>query len=370
MKINTKWLLLLLLVLVTQLSYAQINQDSLKALTDQYLKINPEASGVIAAVDIPGKTRWKYSAGHLGISKEKKINGEEQFIAASITKTFIAACILLQEEEGLLSLKDKVIDYLEPAVIRELTTYRGKSYEKELTIEHLLRHTSGIFDYLNEGQVHLEAYKNYPDKTYSLEDRIAIALEVGSANNRIGKYHYSNTNYILLGMITEKIDGSTIADILDTRVIKPLGLKNTSLNPDKDRLPKMLKGYYTNWDLTSFTLNFNKQNSAGGILTTVDDLILFGKGIFTGRLFKSKNTLAKMLDFKKGYGLGVMQFERTAKTGGVIGHSGFDPGYTCYLAYLEKPNITVVTVINQSELRVVMPAYLIVKTVHLIKEGL
>lgn len=345
-------------------------KEELISLTEEYLKINPEASGVIAAVDYPEVLDWKYSVGHVGQENEKKVQGNELFIAASITKTFVAVCILQLEEEGLLSLENKVIQYLDEQTIAALTKFQGKSYEKELTLEHLLRHTSGINDYLNKGQVHLDAYKNEPDWQYSLQERIDIALKLTPSINKLGKYKYSNTNYILLGMIAEKVENKTIADIIDDRIIEPLELQNTTLQPSKGRLPNMLKGYYTNWDLTSFTLNFNFMNSAGGILTNVEDLVLFSQGLFSGKLFRSKATLERMLEFKKGYGLGVMLFDKSGRTGKIMGHSGFDPGYTCYLIYMEKQDTTIVTVINQSELKVVMPAFLIVKTVHAIKKGL
>ncbi|WP_299531764.1 serine hydrolase [Ulvibacterium sp.] len=345
-------------------------QKELMALTDEYLRINPEASGVIASVSYPNATNWKYSPGHVGRDGNTPLSGNEKFIAASITKTFVAACILQQEEEGLLSLDDKVIQYLDESTIKNLTEYNGKSYEQELTLEHLLRHTSGIFDYLNKGQVHLNGYENDPEREYTLQERIDFALELGAATHKLGKYGYSNTNYILLGMIAEKVDNANIADIIERRIIVPLGLKNTSLQPSDDVIPQMFKGYYTDWDLTKFTLHFNKMNPAGGILTTTDDLTVFAQGLFRGKLFKSEATLPKMLDFKKGYGLGVMLFDKSKRTGRVMGHSGFDPGYTCYLTYLENQDITVVTVINQSELVVTMPAFLIVKIVHLLKTGL
>lgn len=340
------------------------------SLTDEYLRINPEASGVIASVSYPNSDDWKYSTGNTGRDGASPLSGDERFIAASITKTFVATCILQQQEEGLLSLNDKVIEYLDASMIKKLTEYQGKSYERELTLEHLLRHTSGIFDYLNKGQVHLKGYKNHPEREYSLQERIDFALELGAATHKLGKYGYSNTNYILLGMIAEKVEKATIADIIERRIIVPLGLKNTSLQPSDDLLPQMFKGYYTDWDLTRFTLHFNKMNPAGGLLTTTDDLTVFAQGLFRGQLFQSKATLRQMLDFKKGYGLGVMLFDRSKKTGRVMGHSGFDPGYTCYLAYLEDLDITVVTVINQSELVVKMPAFLIVKLVHQLKTGL
>jgi len=345
-------------------------KEELISLTDEYLKINPEASGVMTAVDYPEVLDWKYSVGHIDQKKDEKLQGNELFIAASITKTFVAVCILQLEEEGLVSLEDKVTQYLDKQTIAALTKFEGKSYEKELTLEHLLRHTSGINDYLNKGQVHLDAYINEPDRKYSLQERIDIALKLTPSTNKLGKYHYSNTNYILLGLIAEKVENKTIADIIDNRIVKPLKLQNTSLQPSEDIRPRMLKGYYTDWDLTSFTLNFNFMNPAGGILTNVNDLLLFSQGLFRGKLFRSKVTLDKMLNFKKGYGLGVMLFDKSGKTGKIMGHSGFDPGYTCYLIYLEKQDATVVTVINQSELKVVMPAFLIVKTVHAIKKSL
>ncbi len=373
-KMKNRLQLLLVACALGLLYFGQAQQlpksENLEALADEYLQVNPEASGVIAAIGSSRSESWKYSKGHKGFEREIPLSGEEAFIAASITKTFVAVCILQLEEEGKLSISDKVIQYLDKEKLRRLSLYKGTSYENKITVEHLLRHTSGIFDYLNETQTHLEAYKSHPERTYTLEDRLAIALDVGSATNRPGEYHYSNTNYILLGMILEKLEQKDIASVIEERIILPLSLKNTSLQPKEEILPKMIKGYYTDWDLTHFTYYFNRQNPAGGILTNVDDLLIFGNAVFSGKLFKKPETLEKMLDFQKGYGLGVMQFEKNRKTGRVIGHSGFDPGYTCYLAYVEKPQLTVVTVVNQSELRVNMPAFLIVKMVHLIKERL
>ncbi len=368
-----KFLFLSFFLLVTTHLSAQkkdtlsFSKQSIGYLADEYLAINPQASGVIVAIDYPGKLSWRYATGHRSMEKIKPLNGDEPFIAASITKIFISVIILQMQEEAKLSIEDKVIQYLDPDLIRQLTTFGGNSHEEVLTIEHLLRHTSGISDYLNKTQTHLNGYRNAPDKVYSFKDRMQIALKVPSSQ-KFGKYHYSNTNYLLLGMIVEKIDQMNASAILDKRIFTPLKLENSSLMPSKTILPQMLKGYYTDWDLTSFSFHFNKGNTAGGLLTTTADLLKFGKSVFTGALFKSKATLARMLEFEKGYGLGVMQFEKSKKAGRVIGHSGFDPGYTCYLAYLEKLNTTVLTLINQSELEVIMPAFLLVKIIHLIKK--
>ncbi|WP_461442730.1 serine hydrolase domain-containing protein [Maribacter sp.] len=364
--------IVILLLLLTAMSplrgqLSEAIESELILLTDEYVKINPEASGAILAIYRKDSLPWTYSSGYKSIKKEISLQGNERFIAASITKTFVAVCMLQLEEEGLLSLEDKVFNYLDESILKQLTLFKGKSYEKQLTIRHLLQHTSGIEDYLDNGKVHLLAYQNEPNRQYTLQDRIAIALKVGSASTKLGTYHYSNTNYILLGLIAQKVTGEDIATILDKRIIQPLHLSNTALRSSKNVLPSMLKGYYTDWDLTAFTLHFNQNNPAGGILTSVHDLLVFGDAVFSGSLFKSTTTLEKMLDFKKGYGLGAMLFGKSKKTGKIVGHSGFDPGYTCYLLYLEKLKTTVVTVINQSELKVVMPAFLAVKTVAQLK---
>ncbi|MEO0572868.1 MAG: serine hydrolase domain-containing protein [Bacteroidota bacterium] len=342
----------------------------LKQLTNEYLALNEEASGAMLRVHQPGKLDLGYSVGFKGIQKKERLSGKEPFIAASITKTFIAVCLLKLVEEGRLHLEDKVIKYIDGSIIEKLTKYEGKSYEHQLTIEHLLRHRSGIHDYLNKGQVHLDGYKERPHKNYSLEDRLDIALSNGTAVNKINTYFYSNTNYILLGMIIEKIEKRAIDEVVKTRICDPLGLDNTTLNPSSTVVQTMWRGYYTDWDLTSFTLEFNKGNPAGGILTTADDLIKFGQGLFNGILFQDRDSLKLMLDFQKGYGLGLMLFDKSRKTGKIVGHSGFDPGYTCYLIHLETPNITLVTAINQSELKVKMPAFLPVKAVAAIKKAM
>lgn len=357
-------------------SQKNTSKDELKAeiisLSDEYLRLHQQASGGITRVSSPDSLEFVYAYGYHSKDRSEPLHGDELFIAASITKTFLAVCVLQQMEEKLITLEDKVVNYIDKDILRKLTLYRGHSYENELTIAHLLRHQSGIVDYLNKGAVHRNGLNTSPNRNYTLKERLEYAIRVGdnSAVSKPGKYHYSNTNYILLGIIAEQLEKKNISQIFEERIIKPLGLANTSLHPENNSLEKMFKGYFEDRDLTRFTLEFNKENPAGGILTNVDDLVTFGRAVFKGKLFRYNETLKKMLDFEGGYGLGVMQFEKSRKTGRVIGHSGFDPGYTSYLIYLEDVDTCFVTVINQSELRVEMPAFLVVKIVAAFKKYL
>ncbi len=349
-----------------------ILKEEIISLSDEYLRLHQQASGGITRISYHDSLEFVYAYGYNGQDRVEALHGDELFIAASITKTFLAVCILQQMEEKLLALDDKVANYIDKDILKKLTLYKGRSYENELTIAHLLRHQSGIVDYLNKGVVHLNGLNTTPNRNYTLKERLDYAIRIGenSAVNTPGKYHYSNTNYILLGIIAEQLEQKAISQIFEERIIRPLGLANTSLHPENNSLEKMFRGYFEDRELTRFTMEFNKENPAGGILTNVDDLVIFGRAVFNGKLFKYDETLKKMLDFEGGYGLGVMQFEKSRKTGRVIGHSGFDPGYTSYLIYLEDVDACIVTVINQSELRVEMPAFLVVKIVAAFKKYL
>lgn len=341
-----------------------IRKDTAASYSRQYLAFNPEASAVLLSISFAGDSSWYFAEGVTRQKGSTSATSSNRFMAASITKTFVATVILKLEEEGRLALSDLANTYLDSEMLRSLTTYKGRSYEEKITIENLLRHTSGIQDYLNEGKVHLNGYENDPYKKYVAHERVDLAVEMGEAVSKPGKYHYSNTNYILLGMIAEQILKKDIATILNEYIFDPLSLGATTLAMTEQDSVDMIHGYYTDWDLTRFVLNFNRMNAAGGLLTNQKDLITFMHALFRGELFQKSGTLSKMLDFQKGYGLGVLLYEKSAKLGRVYGHSGFDPGYTTYLAYIESRDICIIATINQSELRVQKPAFLIYKLVQ------
>ncbi|BBJ37706.1 hypothetical protein SSPO_004240 [Streptomyces antimycoticus] len=213
----------------------------------------------------------------------------EKFRIASVTKTFTATVLLGLEAEGRISLDDSVERWL-PGVVR------GKGYRPgNITVRRLLNHTSGIFDYnMDKGFRTLYAGDEFDRNRHtrwSPEELVDIALahppnfqpEQGSRPGRPGRWDYSDTNYILAGMIAEKATGGTYAQAVERLVIRPLGLRGMSVPDTSPRLPAPHARHYSTLfedgpeakvrDVTEFspTVAF----SAGQMISTVGDVNTF-----------------------------------------------------------------------------------------------
>lgn len=305
--------------------------------------------GVIAQVrDARGV--WDGRAGVGDLVSERPRSTAEKFRVASVTKTFTATVLLGLEAEGRISLDDSVAEWL-PGVVR------GKGYRPgNITVRHLLNHTSGIFDYnMDEGFRALYAGDEFDRNRHirwSPEELVDIALahppnfqpEQGSRPGRPGRWDYSDTNYVLAGMVVEKATGGTYAQAVERLVVRPLGLRGTSVPGTSPRLPAPHARHYSTLfedgpeakvrDVTEFspTVAF----SAGQIVSTVEDVNTFLSELLAGELLppaQQRQLLdAVHVDGDKGhggpqdrYGLGIRHFE--LKEGcWAWGHGGMIPG--------------------------------------------
>lgn len=304
--------------------------------------------GVIARVrDARGV--WDGRAGVGDLVAERPRSTSEKFRIASVTKTFTATVLLRLEAEGRLSLDDSVEEWL-PGVVR------GKGYRPgDITVRHLLNHTSGIFDYnMDDGFRALYAGDEFDRNRHtrwSPEELVDIALahpanfqpEQGSRPGRPGRWDYSDTNYIV-GMVIEKATGGTYAQAVERLVIRPLGLRGTSVPGTSPRLPAPHARHYSTLfedgpeakvrDVTEFspTVAF----SAGQMISTVADVNTFLSKLLAGVLLppaQQRQLLdAVHVDGDKGhggpqdrYGLGIRHFK--LKQGcWAWGHGGMIPG--------------------------------------------
>ncbi|MFF7733976.1 serine hydrolase [Streptomyces sp. NPDC007984] len=305
--------------------------------------------GVIAQVrDARGV--WNGRAGVGDLVAERPRNTGEKFRIASVTKTFTATVLLRLEAEGRLSLDDSVSEWL-PGVMR------GKGYRpRSITVRHLLNHTSGVFDYNADGGFRaLYAGAEFDRNRHirwSPQELVDIALahppnfqpEQGSRPGRRGRWDYSDTNYVLAGMIVEKATGGTYAQAVERLVIRPLGLRGTSVPGTSPRLPAPHARHYSTLfedgpaaqvrDVTEFspTVAF----SAGQMISTVEDVNTFLSKLLAGELLppaQQRQLLdAVHVDGDKGhgspqdsYGLGIRHFQ--LKDGcWAWGHGGMIPG--------------------------------------------
>lgn len=313
----------------------------LQARLDQW-RTSHRAPGVAAAVRLPDGSRWIGTSGKRVVGKPgKPVRSHTPFAVASLTKTFMAALVLQLREEGHLWLGTRISTWL-PNYPRA----------NRITVEMLLNHRSGIFDYF--------AHPRYESKVFGRPThrwRVSQILALrGPHYCKPGRcYRYSNTNYVLLGQIVRKITGKSAAVNIRTRFLKPLGLSDTWFQGQEPIETYAAKGYWTKakgWrgfsDGTRFRPNTSGAtvaNAAGAMLSSVRDISDWQDALLGGDVLEP-GSLERMLDFhpKSGYGLGMRYARLDGRLG--IGHGGSLRGYVSVMYRLPREDLDVVILTN------------------------
>ncbi|MFI6011539.1 serine hydrolase domain-containing protein [Streptomyces sp. NPDC051243] len=230
----------------------------------------------------------------------------DHFRAGSITKSFIATVVLQLAAEGRLSLADTVERHL-PGLVR------GAANDgRALTLRSLLTHTSGLYDFTADtgGTVPVTPLQ-----------AVRIALTHPPAEH--GGYSYSNTNYVLLGLVIEQVTGRSYATEAEHRIIAPLGLTGTSFPGSRTALPFPHGRAYATDGTDVTDLDPRVAGAAGELVTTLADLDRFYSALLGGRLLPS-HWLREMLDARTAhgsYGMGLIPVKLPCGTV-VWGHNG------------------------------------------------
>ena len=264
---------------------------------------------VAVGVSVDAQLGWSGASGPAR-DGHTPLSGATPFAIASVTKTFTAAVVLQLVEEGRIRLDALVTEYLP-----ELTLARG------VTVEQLLSHTSGIADLLGPMRDRLNAE---PSRIWQPAEVVAL---VGPSRFAPGSaWGYSNTNYVIAGMLVEKVTGSPFADELARRVTGPLKLQGTGFSPTV-AFPNLLGRSWASAFWTSAALDSNAA-----------DLVRWGDALYGGAIL-GPSSLQRMLAFNgDGYGLGAERYV----VGGLLGygHSGLLRGYTTLLVHLPEAHLT------------------------------
>jgi D-alanyl-D-alanine carboxypeptidase len=304
--------------------------------------------GMVLWIDAPGY-RFEGAGGLADLMDDTPMPPEGAFRIGSITKMFTAAVIVQLAEDGVLTLDDPLALWL-PETAEQLP------YGDQITLRHLLTHTSGLFNVVEH-----EAY--YAD----LFAEMVIDEEAGSVtlacvqrdpHDTLARYvygkdaqfepgarwSYSNTNYTLLGMVVEAAAEMPLAEAYRTRIFEPLGMASTFLDCYEDPLIEVIHGYTGFGDaITDVTeLHESVGWSAGGLVSTAPDLIAFARGLFGGALFDDPESLVAMTTPAPGssYGLGIALQEET------MGHAGGIAGFRSVLNYAPEFDAVVVMLYN------------------------
>ncbi|MER7013354.1 serine hydrolase domain-containing protein [Saccharopolyspora sp. NPDC000359] len=265
------------------------------------------------------------SAGTSVISAFRPIGSTDHYRIASQTKTFVAVVTLQLVDEGKVGLDDPIERYL-PGVVS------GNGYDgNTITVRQLLQHTSGIPTN--------EAPNPAPsaDGTYALEELIRDGLSLPPASAPGEQFHYSNTNFQLIGMMIEEVTGTSVGEQVTSRVIEPLGLADTSYPEAGDRsIPAPLVNGYIGgrvppfhfWvDGTAWEPSFF--GPAGSMISTQQDLTRFYQAVVGGELM-SPESRAEMLKTVPAHdgasGLGILSYTLSCGVE-TWGHNGIVQGY-------------------------------------------
>jgi len=249
---------------------------------------------------------------------------EMVFRVGSLTKQFTAAAILLLEEKGKLKLADTIDKYLPDY---------PKKQASNITIEHLLTHTSGIFSYTS-----IPGYMNSDElrRHLSTAELIDVFKDLQPDFAPGEKWQYSNSGYVLLGGIIEEVSRISYEDFIQENIFDKLGMRNSHYGSHTKIIPNRASGYeFFSTDMTNARfLSMTQPHAAGSILSNVDDFATWNRALFSGQIL-SKTSLQRMTSRVKlnsgeehgyGYGLGIREInghKMFAHGGGIFGFATF-----------------------------------------------
>lgn len=334
--------------------------------------------GVVLAVTIPGEGEWMGFNGVSDLEKETPIAPDHQFRVGSITKTFTAMLILQLAEEEKLTLDD----FLNDSFPNGLKTPDGTKITvpngDKITIRHLLNHTSTVQNFTNT-DVWFDAYINEPEKQREPEELVNFAVTevdhgIEGFRQVLGEdyatipgkdWYYSNTNFVLLGLIAEEKSGNRWEDEIRNRFIEKLGLQNTIVPEMGQADMADVSDHYAHgyWNLKAQATHDAESDdhltqrdvtdpsatwSSGNIISTVEDLKRWMTAIVEGELlnFAYEDEQFTLVDsvFGAKIGLGIVQLPTYSN----FEHRGQIGGYDAGMFYDIDANAMVVTFSNRS----------------------
>ena len=256
---------------------AQINPEEQAKIDSIFSQWDhPNSPGVAIGIVKDGKLVYSKGYGMANLDYGIPISGTSKFYIASMAKQFTAACIALLAIEGKIDLDDEVHAYI-PELPR---------YGKVITIRNLVHHTSGLRDYLELMYLSGTSFEDY----FTIEDGIQLLGRQSNVNFSPGEKHsYSNSGYILLAEIVNRVSGMTIREYADRNIFKPLGMNDTFFNDDHSQIiNNRVVSYRKESDtFKRYVQNFDALGD-GNLITTIKDLYLWDQNFYRPKVGGAK----------------------------------------------------------------------------------
>lgn len=269
--------------------------------------------------------------GQINGTEKKPLTAASRFRIGSITKMFTAAMIFQLVEEGTLKLTDTLEKFF-PLIPNA----------DKITIAHILAHRSGIHDSILDRKLRRSPVTDAITK----EEMLALIVKGTPDFEPDSKHLYSNSGYLVLGLILEKVTGKPYAEYLSERITSKIGLRDTYLATGTIDVNKNEALTYMNigsgWQPVPET-HPSLLFSAGAIVSTPDNLVTFIRALFDGKIVSQKS-LDQMKTIRDGEGMGMEPFNFSGKT--FYGHTGGGDNYGAWLAYLPEEKLAIAYTAN------------------------
>ena len=315
-----------------------------RAKADAYLKSSYPADGPGAAVIVidDGKVVYAGGQGLADLSAKRKITPATVFRLGSLTKQFTASVILQLEQEGRLSLSDPLSkflpDYPTPGA--------------DATIAQLLNHTAGIKNYTEISSWMLSGRRAQPITTAQLIDVFKnepVDFAPGTG------WHYSNSGYVLLGAIIEKITGKPWYEAVDRRLAKPLGLKTIRYGVEERSMPLMASGYSDEGGkiVAARPLHMSNPHAAGSLVGSVEDFGRWAEALHKGKVLSAASYARMIAPAKLADGTsepyGFAQGLGKLRGRDAISHGGETSGFDDAVTYIPSEDLFVAVFTNSND---------------------
>jgi len=326
--IRLRILLLIVLAAISPASFAQDEATQLDQLVNSYVDAGQFMGSVLVARE--GRTLLSKGYGVANLEWDIPNEPSTKFALGSLTKQFTAACVLLLEAQGKLSVGDPISKYLEvPPSWRDITIF------------HLLTHTSGLRNITALPRAaELDRSPNTVDQLIGRFKDLSLEFDPGE------RMQYSNSGYIVLGALIEKVSGMPYAKFVQQNIFVPLGMQDSGYDVNTDVLKHRASSYSQDRQgrHNARYVDMSTPYSAGGLYSTTLDLQKWQTGLFSGKLLPA-NELQKMTTPNKGdYSMGFVV--STSRHGRIIQHTGGAAGFSNAMAYFPDDETIVIVLGN------------------------
>jgi CubicO group peptidase (beta-lactamase class C family) len=309
---------------------AQTVEDKIDALLNAYSKDNKFNGSVLVAYK--GNVLFQKGYGYKNVESQQVNDANTIYQIGSITKQITAAVIMQLHEEKKLSIQDKLSKY-----------YPSFPNGDKITVEHLLTHTSGIYNYTNDTGL----MKRNVEQSYS-EDRMLAIFKDRPLDFEPGtKWNYSNSGYSLLGYIIQKVTKKPYEQVVRERILRPLGMVNSGFDFTHLKTGDKAQGYFAINGSTSMRapiVDSSIAYAAGALYSTVGDLFKWESAISTNKILKYDSWKTVFTPYKNKYGYGWSIDSIYNKI--TMAHSGGIHGFSSFITRFPEDKLAVILLTN------------------------